>query len=118
MWARWAEILIGAWLLAAPAAIPNHEGSLALHDYAAGALVIALAAASFTRRFAWAHLGAAAAGLWLAGFGWAAARGGATPVTEHHVATGVLLLMFAIIPNRASKPPAAWRRRWGENDQP
>lgn len=112
MWARVVEIMLGCWLLVSPFVFghPSDDAVAWGIDFAAGSLVILLGLLSFWRPARWAHLALllVAAGL-IAG---AYARSGESALAsaQNHMSIGVLLLMFAIIPNDASQPPHGWRR--------
>jgi hypothetical protein len=55
-----------------------------------------------------AHLAIAAVAIWLVGFGYFGSSHPLPPALQNDLLIGLLLLMFAIIPNRASSPPQAW----------
>jgi hypothetical protein len=49
-------------------------------------------------------------GAWLIAFGRFQQSPPLPPALQNDLVVGLLLLMFAIIPNEASLPPRAWRR--------
>ena len=112
MWARVVEIMLGCWLLVSPFVFRHQSEDVVAWtiDLAAGFLVILLGLLSYWRPTRWAHLALLplAAGLIASAY---ARSGGSPPASaENHMSIGVLLLMFAIIPNDASQPPYGWRR--------
>lgn len=111
MWARVAELMIGIWLTLSPF-ILRHTESLehfVVIDVAAGSAVVILSLLSFWDRTARAHLVTAALALGLglfAYFGWD--RPG-PPAAQNEITVAMLLLLLAIIPNEATRPPKPWR---------
>ena len=109
MWARVVECMLGCWLAASPYVF-RHADNLLLSaaDFIAASSIIALALLSYWPPMRYAHLGIAPIALLMILFGRFA---GAEPLPglENHVVVGLLLLMFAIVPNHASQPPKSWR---------
>lgn len=65
LWASFVNLLLGVWLIASPPTL-GYGGSLALSDYASGALIIALSAFAFLPRFnAYARWAICFVGIWL-----------------------------------------------------
>lgn len=58
----------------------------------------------------YAHVAIMVVALWLSGFGFWTSGHPAPPALQNDILVGLLLLMFAIIPNNANLPPLAWRR--------
>jgi hypothetical protein len=115
MWARTAELMIGGWLVLSPFIFRGTEsiGELSAVHFAAGSAVVTFSLVSFWERTAHAHLltAALAAGLVLyAYFGWE--RPG-PPAAQNAITVGLLLVLLAIIPNDASRPPKPWRKPSG-----
>jgi hypothetical protein len=108
MWARDAEVALGAWLAAAPLVL-GHRGSLAFHDLACGTAIAALALLSYWKRARRAHLLELAIAAWLVAFGWIAAADGAGASAQNHAVVGLVLAMLAIVPSEANRPPRGWR---------
>ena len=111
MWARIAEILLGLWLFATPFVFATYRdgGTIAAaFDHLAGLAAVGLALLSFTKGLRWAHiaiLGLAAVLVlpsYLTGFP-------APPYIQNRIAIGLVLAIFAIIPNRANEVPASWQ---------
>jgi hypothetical protein len=112
MWPRVAELVIAAWLAASPFVLAQEASPLGappwLSDVSCAGLIAACALLSFTRRFGWLHFGEIAVAAWLLGYGFLAAPE-ATPALENDILMGLVLPMFAIIPNHATLPPLSWR---------
>ena len=112
MWPRVVEVMIGIWLAVSPFIFhPSYEHpAYWWNDFTCSVLVIVLALLSFWHPMRYAHLLQIVMGLWL--MGWAYANGfGREPVPpplQNNVMTGFTLLMFAILPNRASRPTPSW----------
>lgn len=113
MWSRVVEIMLGHWLLISPFIFrhPVQETAWWINDMACGVTVIVLGLLSFWRPTRNAHLLMLPIGCWLilVGFLWSAHP--APPALQNDVLLGLLLLMFAIIPNQASLPPEGWREQ-------
>ena len=56
------------------------------------------------------HLLNVAVAAWLIGFGWLGGGHPAPPASQNEILTGLVLLLFAIVPNDASRPLRGWRR--------
>lgn len=112
MWPRVAELTIGLWLILSPHIFRGTDAveQFRAIDAVSGAAVIALSLLSFWRRTAWAHLGTALLGLGLAAFAYLAWARPGPPAAQNEIVAGLLLMLLAIIPNEASRPPAPWRR--------
>lgn len=110
MWARNVEFMLGCWLAASPFIFshPADATLLWVTDLASAALVCTLAMLSYWHPTRHAHLVMILVALWLVGFGRFGAAAPLPPGMQNEIAIGLLLVMFAIIPNRAAMPPAAW----------
>lgn len=112
MWARVVEIMLGFWLMASPFIFA--DGSGVLNDLILGLLVLIFGFLSFWRRTGWAHFLSLAAALWLIVFGYSAGHP-APPDSQNRIIVGLLLAMFAIIPNDIDELPRAWQRFYEED---
>jgi hypothetical protein len=110
MWPRVCEILIAAWLAASPWVLGHASGppGMWLSDLAAAAVIVVLAAASFTERGRRLHLLELLVAAWLIGFGNFAAPH-ALPNLQNDILTGLVAPMFAIIPSPVNDTPRPWR---------
>ena len=111
MWPRIAELLLGLWLVLTPAIF---AGTVAIHsfvwrDVGAGVTIIVLSILSFWRRTGWAHYvtGLVAIGLGIAAYFGPERLG--PPAAQNEIAVSLALLLFAIVPNEATRPPRPWR---------
>lgn len=111
MWARVVEVMLGCWLALSPFIFRHtaDQQSFWFNDLACASAVIALALLSFWSKLRLAHLAIIAVALWLIGFGFLASLYPAPPALQNNIMVGLLLLMFAIIPNEASLLPEPWR---------
>lgn len=111
MWARIIEILLGVWLIASPFLFRQAETGMrgVVNDLICGVAVIILALLSFSRRFGWAHFPILLVAAWLMTTGYIAGHP-APPAAQNLIITGILLAMFAIIPNRTNEMPESWQR--------
>lgn len=112
MWARVIEIMLGCWLAVSPFVFRHaaDEKVLWLNDLFSALAVIILALISFWPPLRYAHVAIVLVALWLIGVGFWASSAPAPPALQNDILVGLLLLMFAIIPNQANLPPPAWRK--------
>ena len=110
MWPRVVETMFGFWMMASPFIFhhPDRSGVLWCNDLFSGLAICTLGLLSFWRPLRHIHVGNAAIGAWLIGFGFLSASVPASPASQNHMLVGLLLLMFGIIPNQASLPPDPW----------
>lgn len=111
MWPRVIEGMLGCWLLVTPFVF---RGTTAVEDYTtsalvSGAVVIVMAVLSFWEPARLARFVTLGVSLWLALHGYFAAERPGPPAAQNEIMIGLTLLLFAIIPNEASRPPRAWR---------
>jgi hypothetical protein len=111
MWARWTEVVIALWLALSPWVFRGSWISPwpPYADEMAVAVVLIGALASFRHPTRHAHLLSVVVAIWLILFGWIRGDYPADPASQNRVLTGIVLLMFAILPNHATQPPYAWR---------
>ena len=110
MWARVVEVMLGLWLVISPFIFGHAatDRTLWINDLGCGFLIVTLALLSFWCPLRYAHLGIGVVGLWLIVFGFQSLHP-APPASQNHILMGLLLMMFAIIPNDADLPPRSWR---------
>jgi hypothetical protein len=110
MWARVIEVMLGCWLALSPFIFRHgpEDRVFWLNDLFSALVVIVVALVSFWGPLRFAHVANLAVALWLIAFGfWAPYP--TQPALQNDIVIGLLLLMFAIIPNHANKPPHPWR---------
>lgn len=112
MWARAAEVMLGCWLATAPFIFhPSAEQpAFWWNDFLCAVLIVALGLLSFWTKTRWAHLVQIPVGFWLLGwaFYWGFGQEPVPPPMQNDAMTGLLLLMIAILPSHATRPPAGW----------
>jgi len=106
MWARAIEVMLGCWLAMSPFVFRHgsEERMLWINDLTCGLAIVTLALLSFWSPLRYMHLAILAPAFWLVFFGFIAGHP-APPASQNHILLGLLLLMFAIIPNEANSPP-------------
>lgn len=111
MWSRVVEIMIGCWLLMSPFLFRygSDEPSLWINDFATGSAVIVFGLLSYWQPTRHIHLVTVAVGGWLIAFAYIIGFGTERPAAQNYVIVGLMLMMFAIIPNSASRPPKGWK---------
>jgi len=115
MWSRVVEVMLGCWLLVSPFVFSHPESRAGwwINDLGSGSAVIVFGLLSFWRPTQHAHLLTALVGGWLIGFAYTHI-GAAPPAAQNHVLLGWLLVMFAVIPNLATRPPKDFDREYHE----
>lgn len=113
MWSRVVEIMLGCWLLVSPFvfAHPATEAGWWITDFTAGLVVIAFGLLSFWKPTQHAHLLTILVGGGLIGFAYTHI-GEAPPAAQNQALVGWLLLMFAVIPNMATRPRKEFDRAY------
>lgn len=110
MWPRVVECMLGCWLLISPFVFRYEDQRLTwwINDYAVGLAVIIFGLLSYGRSTRRTHLLTIAASLWLMLYGRFGHAYPFPPAAQNYITVGLLLLMLAIIPSRATQPPAEW----------
>jgi hypothetical protein len=111
MWARVIEVMLGCWLAMSPFIFRHNaeDRVLWVNDFSSATVVIVFALVSFWPPLRFAHLANLGTALWLIAFGFWAFPYPTPPALQNDILVGLLLLMFAIIPNEATRPPQSWR---------
>lgn len=109
MWSRVVEFMLGCWLAVSPFVFQHGEETMLwLVDFVAASAVIGLALLSYWRPLRHAHLGIVVVAAVIIAFGRIADGVEPGPAYQNYILIGLLLLMFAIVPNNASRPPKLW----------
>lgn len=118
MWSRVVEVMLGCWLLLSPFLFRHaaEKSALWANDLATGTAVILFGLLSYWRPTRHIHLLSLVVGGWLIAFAYWKGFGTSLPASQNHLIVGLLLLMFAIIPNSASRPTIDWSE--SETDLP
>ena len=117
MWARVTAIMLGFWLLASPFVFrfAETDGSSLANDLFCGLVILFFGFLSFWNRTGWAHFLILPVAAWLIIFGYLAGHP-APPSAQNQIIVGLLLAMFAIIPNKTNEMPEAWRKFYDEKN--
>lgn len=117
MWARVVEFMLGCWLLCSPFIFQGENRGDHVHyliDFALGGTVMTLALLAHWEPTRYAHVGT----LLLSAAMFLVPRFTLSPeippAAQNFMMIGLLLAMFALVPNEATRPPRAWRKK---NDQ-
>lgn len=110
MWARVMEFALACWLALSPFIFRYDESGhdLLLNDLVCAFLITVWAFLSFWRPLEKIHLLNIPVALWLIGLAFVQESAPPPPPYQNYILVGVLLLVFAIIPSRASDPPQGW----------
>ncbi|SRR5690606_22550319 len=113
MWPRVTECMLGCWLLISPFVFRYEDQPLGwwINDYAVGLAVIGLGLMSYWRPTRRIHLLTVLLAIWLVLYGRFGHQYPFPPTAQNYITLGFLLMMLAIIPSRASEPPAEWFKR-------
>jgi len=109
MWGRVVEIMTAVWLAVSPFVFRSQDNTILLWgDLGIALLIVTLAGLSYWQPTRHAHLGILLIAIGLAL--WGRMAGTPPPVYhQNHIVVGLFLMMIAIIPNEASRPPLVWR---------
>ncbi|WP_166823287.1 SPW repeat domain-containing protein [Thalassoroseus pseudoceratinae] len=120
MWSRDLEGTLGCWLIMSPLIFYYGQPNYGLweHNLICGSVVILLAILSYWRPTRAAHWLQPLVGCWLVAFAYLKGFGDATAMAQNHLLVGLLLMMFGVIPNRATAPPKAWQLPHPDNIYP
>jgi hypothetical protein len=118
MWSRVVEIMLGCWLLISPFVFghPEERVDWWIIDFSAGLAVIVCGGLSYWKPARFSHLLTAVVGAALIALAYRF-YGHAPPAAQNQALTGLLLMMFAVIPNDAASPPQAWRDAMHEHGE-
>jgi hypothetical protein len=110
MWARVIEVMLGCWLAVSPFIFrhSSEDRVLWFSDLLSALVIIVVVLVSFWPPLRFAHVANLAVALWLIAFGYWAPYP-TPPALQNDIVVGLLLMMFAIIPNNANEPPQPWR---------
>lgn len=112
MWPRVVEVMFGSWLVISPFVF---RGTPELERYAvsmvvSGTLIAIASTLAFWSPAAGARYLTLLTSLWLMGHGYFAAARPGPPAAQNELVVGLLLVLFAILPNEINRPPAAWQK--------
>jgi hypothetical protein len=118
MWARVVEIMLGAWLVISPLVFRDTPWPRALHRQRPDVRIAGhrLCPALFLAARERAHLATLVLGAWLAGYGYFSAPRPGPPAAQNEIVLGLLLMVFAVVPTEAARPPEPWRARVPRTD--
>ncbi|QDV45570.1 hypothetical protein Enr13x_54490 [Stieleria neptunia] len=109
MWGRVVEIMTAVWLAASPFVFRVQDSeSFVLVDSLIALLVAILAGLSYWSPTRHAHVLILVVATGLTFWG-RFAELPPPPIHQNHIVVGLFLIMIAIIPNDASRPPRQWR---------
>ena len=103
--------MLGCWLAVSPFIFRHgaEDRVLWFNDLFSAMIVIVFALVSFWPPLRFAHLANLVVALWLIAFGFWVSSYPPPLALQNDIVVGLLLLMFAIIPNEATQPPRPWR---------
>jgi hypothetical protein len=119
MWPRVVEVMFGVWLLLSPFIFSySTESRLEfawISDFLSGLLIIAFGLASYSARFWWAHFLSCLVAAYMISVGYFALDGIYVPAAQNHILIGMLVLMFAVLPNHTNDKPEKWQKFNGKS---
>ncbi len=110
MWPRIVELMLGIWLALSTFifSVSPLGGFAALNMLTCATIVVIASCLSYWGPTRHARAATAMVGFWLACRSYLASPQPAPPEAQNEFLVGILLLMFAIVPNRAGEPPRSW----------
>lgn len=107
MWPRVVEVMIGAWLVITPLVFRGTESvaAYAVNAVVSGTIVIVASLAAFWPPAGWARYVTLAVSVWLTLHGYFSAIRPGPPAAQNEIMAGLLLLLFAVLPNHVNQPP-------------
>lgn len=113
MWPRVIEGMLGAWLLVSPFVFRNTEASTdyTLSVVASGTIVTIASLLSFWRPARYARFLTLTVSVWLTMHGYFSAVRPGPPAAQNELVVGLILVLFAIMPNDTNDVPEPWRAR-------
>ena len=113
MWSRVVEIMLGCWLIISPFIFghPTDRVDWWVMDMACGTLVLTFGMLSYWQRTPYAHLLTAAVACAMIVFALTHMGEEVPAAAQNQAVLGLLLAMFAVIPNWSSRPPNSWQQR-------
>jgi peptidoglycan/LPS O-acetylase OafA/YrhL len=116
MWARVVEFMLGCWLAISPFIFAHADDQIGLWatDWICATLVITLALLSYWHPTRHAHVLTLLVAAGLIVIGRFSTGETPSPAMQNQIVVGLLLLMFSLVPNAASRPPASWQNRQGQ----
>lgn len=117
MWSRVIEAMLGVWLWMSPFIFrySSEPRSLWINDFVAGGLCMIFGILSYWQPARHAHVANLIVACWLIGFACLRSGWPVSPPYQNYVIIGLLLFMFAVIPNRADEPPSFRRENFEES---
>jgi peptidoglycan/LPS O-acetylase OafA/YrhL len=115
MWPRITELFLAVWLVASQWIVPTPAGTepfIRTNALTCAALIALFALLSFRAALEKAHLLTLVVALWLIVLAFLQPDPPPPAAYQNFAVTGLTLLLFAILPSRASDPPRAWREFW------
>lgn len=106
-WPRMIELMLGCWLAVSPFVF-GHGGAMLVVDLLAATAVVTVSLVALHPRASRAHLVTVVIGAALALSTFVPEADPPAPGHQNHMAVGVLLAMFAILPGRCAEPPPEW----------
>ncbi len=96
-WASWVNLILGAWLIAAPFMLYSGVGSALGNDIVVGVLVVIFALVAIASRAAWASWINVALGVWEIIAPFALGYSGTTAAVTNDIIVGVAFIVFGLI---------------------
>lgn len=115
MWARVVEVMLACWLIISPFIFRiGDDAWVWANCLISGSAMLIFSLISFApSRLEKIHLANVLVAGWMIAVAFWQPDPPPTAPYQNFVVVGLLLMMFAIIPSRASEPPRAWRE-WNE----
>ena len=108
MWPRVVEVMLGAWLVITPLVFRGTEGigGYSTNAVVSGSIVIVASLLAFWPPAAGARYVTLATSCWLTAHGYLWAVRPGPPAAQNEITIGLILLLFAILPNHVNREPS------------
>jgi len=118
MWARVVEFMLACWLCISPFIFGYDTDATFLwaNDFVCASLIAFFSLICYYKPLRKMHLLNLVICFWLIGVGYALKDSPYHAEIQNYVTFGILLLMIAIVPSEAEKPPIPWRRFYQRNE--
>ncbi len=112
MWGRVIELMMAVWMVLSPFIFRAQDESTAIFiDLGFASAIAVLAGCSYWHPTRHAHFFILVVGVGMAAWGRFSGGMPPTPADQNHIFVGLFLLLIALIPNQASRPPVAWQTK-------
>ena len=110
MWPRVVEVMLGAWLVISPFIFRDTSGleRYTVSMVVSGTVIAVASSLAFWSPAAGARYVTLLTSLWLMAHGYFFAARPGPPAAQNELVVGLVILLFAVLPNDVNRPPEKW----------